>query len=165
MADGFPVATNFDNIASGPVAAMNRGDPADWLRSETAIERLLALRQRVADCRALLTPSEVMRELYQDKAEMERRIDELTKPAGVGGKNGISLDAMYCIKAEGKVSPRSVLCATAVQAPSWRFGTFSVRPDPVVCSRLHFRSPTFRMTLRSVLSYLQCRGGQFMGES
>ena len=87
MVGGFPTASpnDADSRARGPMVA--NADPADWLPREASVERYHVIKQRVADCHSLLTPSEQMRDLHLAKSEIEARIAELQKPRGVGGFN------------------------------------------------------------------------------
>jgi hypothetical protein len=69
---------------------------------EAAMARFEAIKQRTDDTYALMVPSETMREVHAAKAAHERRIAELTKHPGLGGK-GLPEDHPSVIDARKKL--------------------------------------------------------------
>jgi hypothetical protein len=68
----------------GPIG----NDPIDWLQeaSQIAADNLRAIQQHAVDCRQLMPDTEELRALHTEKADYERRITELTRHPGHGGK-------------------------------------------------------------------------------
>jgi hypothetical protein len=126
-------------IDGGQFFSPNR-DPADFLPPSCG-DRLGAVKQRVLDAHALLTPSETLMELHQIRAAHQRRIDDLLKPAGLGGK-GLHEDHPAVLDAQRLLAKAKSELKRATELDELRTGRWRQTPEVIISITLGSRSRT-----------------------